>query len=62
MPAPFRKRKRFKKKPLLINNLVKALMIYVISNIQKGINNYVTRIRSHTGIKLFITIIKTKII
>jgi len=31
--TPFRKRKRFKKNPLLINNLVKVLMIYVILNI-----------------------------
>jgi len=33
MPTPPRKRKRFKKNPLLINNLVKALIIYVILNI-----------------------------
>jgi len=33
MPTPSRKRKRFKKNPLFINNLVKALMIYAILNI-----------------------------
>jgi len=33
MPAPLRKRKRFKKKPLFINNLVKALIIYALLNI-----------------------------
>jgi len=33
MPTPPRKRKRFKKNPLFINNLVKALIIHVILNI-----------------------------
>jgi len=33
MLTPFRKRKRFKKNFLLINNLIKALIIYVILNI-----------------------------
>jgi len=33
MPAPPRKRKRFKKNPLLVNNLVKALVIYALLNI-----------------------------
>jgi len=39
MPAPFRKRKRFKKNPLPINNLAKALVIYALPNVQKEINN-----------------------
>jgi len=39
MLAPFRKRKRFKKNPLFINNLVKALVIYALLNIQKEANN-----------------------
>jgi len=33
MLAPSRKRKRFKKNPLFINNLVKTLIIYAILNI-----------------------------
>jgi len=33
MPAPPRKRKRFKKNPLFINNLIRALMIHAIPNI-----------------------------
>jgi len=33
MSAPSRKRKCFKKKPLPVNNLVKALIIHVILNI-----------------------------
>jgi len=33
MPAPSRKQKRFKKNPLFVNNLVKALIIHVIPNI-----------------------------
>jgi len=37
-------------------------MIHVISNIQKRINNYVTRMRSYTKIKLFINVIKAKIV
>jgi len=62
IPAPSRKRKRPKKNPLFINNLIKALIIHAIPNIQKGVNNHVTRIRLYTGIKLFINVIKTKII
>jgi len=37
--APPYKRKRFKKNPLPINNLAKALVIYALPNIQKGVNN-----------------------
>jgi len=33
MPAPPRKRKRFKKNPLFINNLARALIIHAIPNI-----------------------------
>jgi len=33
MLTPPRKRKRFKKNPLLINNLIKALIIHAIPNI-----------------------------
>jgi len=33
MPAPPRKRKRFKKNLLFVNNLVKALIIYALPNI-----------------------------
>jgi len=62
MPAPPRKQKRFKKNPLPINNLIKALIIHVMLNIQKGINNHVARVRSYTGVKLFISAIKAKII
>jgi len=62
IPAPPRKRKRFKKNPLPINNLAKALIIHVIPNVQKGVNNHITRVRSYTGIKLFISAIKAKII
>jgi len=62
MPAPFRKRKRFKKNPLFINDLAKVLMIYVMPNVQRRVNNHVTRIRLYTGVKLPINVIKTKII
>jgi len=37
--APPRKRKRFKKNPLPVNNSAKALMIHALLNVQKGTNN-----------------------
>jgi len=33
IPTPFRKQKHFKKTPLFINNLAKALVIYALLNI-----------------------------
>jgi len=60
--APPRKQRRFKKNPLPVNDSAKALMIYAILNMQKGVNNHVARIRSYTGIKLPINVIKAKIV
>jgi len=62
MLTPPRKRRRFKKNPLPVNNLVKTLIIHVIPNMQKGVNNHVARVRSYTGVKLLINAIKAKIV
>jgi len=49
MPTPPRKRKRFKKNLLFVNNSIKAVIITQL-NIYKKIINIVSRVR--TGVKL----------
>jgi len=53
--APLRKRKRFKKNLLPVNNSIKVVIITQL-NIYKKVINIVSRVR--TGVKLFKNIIK----
>jgi len=46
MPAPFRKKERLRKYPLLINNLILKAIIETLLNIQKKVNVRVSRERT----------------
>jgi len=62
MPAPPRKRGRPKKNPLPVNNSARVSIIHVMPDVQKGVNDHVARMRSHTGVKLPIGATKAKIV